>query len=151
MRHIPFEEEFDAIINMFSAFGYLESEEEDQKVLNQVRKALKPQGLFLLETIHQAWLVRNFQSRGWHIGAGGAIVLEERDLNLLTGRNEVRVTLIQPDGTRQEQEHAMRIYTAAELVRLVTQAGLKIDAVYGGLDGRELTLDAHRLVLIAGK
>ena len=49
MRRIPFEGEFDAVINMFTAFGYLESEEEDQEVLRQVYKALKPGGVFLLE------------------------------------------------------------------------------------------------------
>jgi SAM-dependent methyltransferase len=151
MRHIPFEDEFDAVINMFSAFGYLESEEEDQKVLNQVRKALKPGGLFLLDTIHQAWVLRNFEPRGWGISRDGTAILEERELNLLTGRNDVTVTLIQPDGTRREYGHAMRIYTAAELVRMLAQAGLEIDAAYGGLDGRELTLDAPRLVLIARK
>lgn len=149
MRQVPFEEEFDAVINIFSAFGYLESQEEDRKVLDQVHKALKPGGLFLLEIIHRAWLVRNFESRGWHLGTDGAVVLEERELNLLTGRNEVTVTLIHPDGARQEHQHAMRIYSATELMRMVTQAGLTVEAAYGGLDGRELTLDSNRLVLLA--
>jgi SAM-dependent methyltransferase len=151
MRHIPFEDEFDAVINMFSAFGYLESEEEDLKVLRQIRNALKPNGLFLLEIIHQAWLVRNFESRGWHAETDGLIVLEERELNLLTGRNEVTVTLIDRDGGRRERQHAMRIYTAAELVRMVRRAGLSIEAAHGGLDGRDLTLESNRLVLLATK
>ena len=151
MRHIPFEEKFDAVINMFSAFGYLESEAEDQKVLTQVRKALKPGGLFLLETVHHAWLMRNFEPRGWNIIEDDTIVLDAREMNLHTGRNEVTVTLIHPDGTRREYRHAMRIYTAAELVRMVTEADLDIDAVYGGLDGAELTLDAHRVILIGRK
>ena len=33
MREIPFENKFDAIVNMYSSFGYLESEAEDLKVL----------------------------------------------------------------------------------------------------------------------
>jgi len=149
MRHIPFNEEFDAVINMFSAFGYLESEKEDQSVLGQVRRALKRGGLFLLDTIHQAWLLRNFESRGWHAGTDGVMVLEERELDLLTGRNEVTVTLIDPEGARRKYHHAMRIYSAAELVRMVTQAGLTVEAAYGGLDGSQLTLNSNRLVLVA--
>ena len=151
MRDVPFEREFDAVINMFSAFGYLESEEEDQKVLDQVYKALKPGGVFLLEIIHRAWLVRNFESRGWHVGMDGVIVLEARELNLLTGRNEVTVTLIDRNGARHVRQHAMRIHSAAELVRMVTQTGLIVEAAYGALDGRELTLDTNRLVLLARK
>ncbi|HJT54986.1 MAG TPA: class I SAM-dependent methyltransferase, partial [Ktedonobacteraceae bacterium] len=42
MRNIPFENEFDAVINIFTAFGYLENEDEDQLVLQQIQKALKP-------------------------------------------------------------------------------------------------------------
>ena len=34
MREIPFENKFDAIVNMYSSFGYLESEAEDLKVWN---------------------------------------------------------------------------------------------------------------------
>ena len=38
MRDIPFTDEFDAVINMFTAFGYFESEEEDEKVLARRRR-----------------------------------------------------------------------------------------------------------------
>jgi 2-polyprenyl-3-methyl-5-hydroxy-6-metoxy-1,4-benzoquinol methylase len=40
MREIPFENKFDAIVNMYSSFGYLESEAEDLKVLESAVKAL---------------------------------------------------------------------------------------------------------------
>jgi len=151
MRRVPFKEAFDAVINMFSAFGYLETKSEDQKVLDQVRDALKPGGLLLLDTINQAWLVRHFESRNWHAGMNDIMVLEERELNLVTGRNEVTVTMIHPDGRRRERHHAMRIYTAAELVSMVTEAGLAVEATYGGLSGEALTLESNRVVILARK
>ncbi|HXX78690.1 MAG TPA: class I SAM-dependent methyltransferase, partial [Ktedonobacteraceae bacterium] len=61
MRNIPFANAFDAVINIFTAFGYLETQEEDQQVLRQVSKALKPDGLFLLETLHREALIRHFK------------------------------------------------------------------------------------------
>ena len=151
MREIPFEGEFDAVINMFSAFGYLEDEGEDLQVLRQVRQALKPGGLFLMEIIHREALMGRFQPRGWHHGEDGIIVLEDRRFNLLTSRNEVEVTLIHPDGRRTVYHHAMRIYSLAELVRLLQAADLPVEAVYGGLDGSDLTLDSRRLVVLARK
>ncbi len=42
MRTIPFERRFDAVVNLFSPFGYFNSREEDRKVLSQIAKALKP-------------------------------------------------------------------------------------------------------------
>ena len=53
MRQIPFEEHFDAVINIFTSFGYLESEEEDMQVLYQVAKALKPGGRLLMDMINR--------------------------------------------------------------------------------------------------
>ena len=148
MRYIPFEDEFDAVINIFTAFAYLESQAEDQKVLDQVFKALKPGGLFLMETINRDAFMRRFMPYSISHHEDGLIVLEERHFNLLTSRMEVQVTMIQPDGTRSLHGHAMRFYTLTELADMLAAAGLQLAAYHGGLDGSELTLDSHRLVLL---
>ena len=151
MRRIPFEGEFDAVINMFTAFGYLESEEEDQEVLRQVHKALKPGGLFLLEVMQREWLMRHFDPGGVMRHADGLIVLEERDFDMLTSRCNVRVTMLLPDGQRREYGHAARIYTLTDLVRMMNLAGLHVEGYYGGLDGSTLGMDSRRLVMVAAK
>ncbi|GAC1358635.1 MAG: class I SAM-dependent methyltransferase [Ktedonobacteraceae bacterium] len=150
MRTIPFVSEFDAIINIFTSFGYLQNEAEDQIVLQQVQKALKPGGSFLLETVHQARVVRTISPHGITRYDDDLIVLEERHIDLLTSRNEVRVSLLHPEGKRTEHRQSMRIYTLTELVRMLASAGLQVQAYYGGLEGGPLTLDS-RLVLLARK
>ncbi len=150
MRNIPFENEFDAIINIFTSFGYLQDEYEDQHVLQQVHKALKPGGKFLLETVHQARVVRTTSPHSITRYSDDLIVLEERHIDLLTSRNEVRVSLLDPQGKRTEHRQSMRIYTLTELVRMLENAGLQIQAYYGGLEGGPLTLDS-RLALVAQK
>lgn len=150
MRTIPFENEFDAIINIFTSFGYFEHEEEDQQVLQQVHKALKPGGLFLLETIYQPRVVRSFSPYGIIRYDDGLIVLEERRLDLLRSRNEIRVTILYPDGRRTEYRQSIRIYTLTELVRMLAEAGLKTRAYYGGLDSSALTPDS-RLAVVSQK
>ncbi len=150
MRTIPFENEFDAIINIFTSFGYLQDEDEDQRVLQQVQKALKPGGKFLLETVHQARVVRTTSPHGITRYSDDLIVLEERHIDLLTSRNEVRVSLLHPQGKRTEHRQSMRIYTLTELVRMLEHAGLQILTYYGGLEGGLLTLDS-RLALLAQK
>jgi len=111
MREIPFVDEFDAIINIFTAFGYLESDAEDQLVLHQVHKALRPGGRLLLELMHRDALVRGFQPFGVSRSEDDVLVTEERRFDQRTGRNSVRVTLIYPDGRRTELGHQARIYT----------------------------------------
>jgi SAM-dependent methyltransferase len=147
MRQIPFEAEFDAAINIFTAFGYFDTEDEDLAVLRQVRNALKPGGVFLLETMHRDALIRGFQPHGITRHEDGLLVLEERAFDQLSGRNHTRLTMIQPDGTRREHEYRTRVYAATELARLCASAGLEVVAHYGGLDGSALTLTGRRLVL----
>ena len=147
MRVIPFDGELDAVINIFTAFGYFETEDEDLEVLRQVRKALRPGGVFLLETMHRDALIRGYQPSGITRHDDGLIVLEERAFDQLSGRNRVRVTLIHPGGERREHEYAVRVYSATELARLCASAGLEVVAHHGGLDGSALTVNSRRLVL----
>ena len=151
MRNIPFENEFDAVINIFTAFGYLEDQGEDQKVLRQVCKALKQGGLFLIETLHREGLMRRYTPHMIRHYPEGLIELEERSFDLLTSRSEVNVTRIYPDGQRTEYSHSTRVYTLTEFVQMLAVAGLRVKSYFGALDRSELTIDSFRLILLAQK
>lgn len=149
MRHMPFAAEFDAAINIFNAFGYFETEDENLAVLQSVRGALKPGGLFLLETVGRDTVVRQFMPAEVDRLADGTLALQEQRFDLLTSRLEVTVTLVAPDGARREHHQSIRLYTATELAALFDAAGLAVEGVYGGLDGSELALESSRLVVLA--
>ncbi len=151
MRNIPFENEFDACINIFTAFGYLETQDEDQQVLKQVYRALKPGGLFLLEIIHREGLMRHFSPHMIEHHPDGLIVLEERSFDLFTSRSEVTITMIYPDGQRTEYSHSLRVYTLTELVQMLEVAGLHVKAYFGAWDRSALTIDNFRLILLSQK
>lgn len=48
----PLPETFDAIINLFTTFGYFEKDEENLHVLDSVVKMLKEEGLFVLDYLN---------------------------------------------------------------------------------------------------
>jgi SAM-dependent methyltransferase len=151
MRQVPFENEFDAVINIFTAFGYFENEEEDRKVLRQVYRALKPGGRFLLELKHREDVIRHYRPTGVTRFDDGLLVTHESELDLLTSRNHVTMTMLFPDGRRKEYRHSVRMYTLTELVQMCDAAGLRLEAHYGSLDGSPLTLDSKRLALLCRK
>jgi SAM-dependent methyltransferase len=147
MREIPFEQKFDAVINIFTSFGYLENENEDRRVLEQVAKALKPEGLFLLETVYQPKVIRSYTPHGIIHYADGMTVLEERQIDLRTSRNEIYITLLYPDGSQGKQHQSMRIYTLTELIHMLEEAGLEVLDYYGGLDRSPLSMDSRLVIL----
>lgn len=151
MREIDFADEFDAVINMFTSFGYLESEAEDEKVLGKVAQALKSGGKFLLDVVNRDRLIRDFQAREWHAADEGWLVLEERTFDHLSGRMETRWVCVARDGVRYERLSSVRLYTASELRTMLERAGLKVTNLFGDYDGSPYSWDSQRLIVVACK
>jgi SAM-dependent methyltransferase len=151
MRQIPYEDEFDAVINLFTAFGYFESDADDRRVLDGVARALRPGGGFLVDTIHPPWLYRHFEPRGWSELDDGTVFLEDRSLDLRRGRIDARWVGIRPDGTRSELWSSVRLYTLADLVEMLSAAGMELERACGGFDGSELGIDSRRMIVLARK
>jgi SAM-dependent methyltransferase len=152
MRVIPFAERFDAIINMFTAFGYLESEEEDLRVLEAIARALKPGGRLLMDLLNREWVVANYAERDWHPGEDGTLYLEQRRFDLSTSRNHVTFTAVSPEGKRREVGgHHVRLYTLTETIELLTRSGLRMIEVYGGFDGEPYSITTRRMIVVAVK
>ncbi len=151
MREIDFESDFDLVINMFTAFGYLESDDEDQKVLGAIGKALKPGGVFFIDMMGRDGLMRRFKPRHWDENSRGDIVVAERKMDMLTGRIDCREVELFADGSRREVNHSIRVYTFTELEKMLNQAGIKVESTWGGFDGSDFTMDSSRMIVVGRK
>jgi SAM-dependent methyltransferase len=152
MREIPFSSHFDAIVNMYSSFGYLESEAEDAKVLASIANALKPEGRLLLDMLNREWAVANYIQHDWHAGPDGTLYVELRELDLASSRMHVSFSIVGPGGGRRDSiGHHIRLYTLTETVRLLERAGMTMTGVYGGFDGESYSIDTRRMIILAQK
>ena len=151
MREIPWAGRFDAVINMFTAFGYFDDESENQKVLHAVRRALKPGGKLLMEMMPRDRLARIFQARDWEQFEDGTIAWYEREFDAVTGINTQRTTYRTPDGALHHRGHRVRVYTPTELCRMLREAGLEPVTVLDGSDGTPYTMDSYRMAILAQK
>ena len=154
MRQLPddFENQFDAVINMFSSFGYLESENDDQQVLVQIAKSLKPGGKLMTDLLNREWVIINNEEFDWHQHEDGRVVLERRVLSLEKSINHLTYTEILPDGTRRVMSDLkMRLYTLTEMIKMLGNAGLTLQNVYGGFRGEDYTVNTRRMIVVASK
>ena len=151
MREIPAGAQFDAVVNLFTAFGYFDDEEENQRVLDGVAAALVPGGRFLIDVGSLLALSRRYRERWWQKLEDGVIEFDEHSFDFLRGRNAARWTFIRPDGTRTELVHSVRVYAPHELARMLERAGLEVESAWGGFDGSEVSFDTWRLILLARK
>lgn len=151
MREIGFTAEFDAVINMFTSFGYLETTDEDQKVINAASLALRGGGLLLLDLMNRDWLMNVFKPIDWHENSRGDLICAERMFDSVTGRINAREVTIHPDGRRTETSHSIRLYTYNEIENMLQQAGLTVQSTYGGFDSTPFDRQSRRMIVIARK
>lgn len=59
MRQVFAEKEFDYVFNLFTSFGYFDSQEEHLQAIQAVATALKPKGYFLLDFLNPYRVIHN--------------------------------------------------------------------------------------------
>ena len=149
MRELPWEDAtFDAVINLWTAFGYFETPADDRRALAEIARVLKPGGRFVLDTANAIGLMRMFRPQGWRELDDGTFMLEERSLDVATGRMSAYWTFLK-DGSRTDLAFEHRLYSAAEYNDLFRGAGLEPVAWFGDFEGGPLTIDTFRLVAVA--
>ncbi len=140
---------FDAVINVFTSFGYFEEAADDKRVLENVYKSLKDDGKFLIDIMGKEVLARIFQEKRWR-EEDGVIILEEAKLSEDWGSVDSRWIIIR-DGRRDECRLSLRLYSAAELCELLKSCGFGRAEVFGDLSGSPYDQTAKRLVVVAHK
>ena len=151
MRALDFAGAFDAAYSYFTSFGYY-SDDENERVLENVARALVPGGRFLLDVMNRDYLLTHPNQRTWHQREDGALLMEENGLDLATSRVTSRQILIAPGaGAHVTKEYDLRAYTCAELTVLLRRWGLRVTRVLGGPDGSEYSTESRRLALVAAR
>ena len=145
VRALPWTEEFDVVVNWFTAFGYFD-DDENRRVLGNVHGALRPGGRFLLELNHGPTLIAGFLP-SVVTRRGEDAMIDEHTYNPLTGRvHNVRTIL--RHGRVREARFSTRLFAFPELRDWLTQAGFSRVEGFDG-EGDPLTLASRRLVVLA--
>jgi ubiquinone/menaquinone biosynthesis C-methylase UbiE len=149
MRWLPWQGQFDACVNLFTAFGYFEDDSENEEVLRQVYRVLKPEGRFFLDLSNRDYYLLHLWPNGWR-RHGQAVILEETSFDPITCR--FTMTFTWADTARWESlTHSVRHYTVPELAAMLRRAGLEPVQYYGDFDGQNFDLFSKRLIIIARK
>lgn len=129
MRDMSFEEQFDGVYCWNTSFGYFE-EEKNAAVIDNVHRALKSEGLLLLDVVNRDFLIRQTPSLAWFEG-DGCVCMDEMNVDFITSRMKVKRTIMLDDGRTREIEYSVRVYSLHELGRILHEHGFKVCEVSG--------------------
>ena len=138
---------FDAAVNLFTSIGYL-GDEQDTRALAEIGRVLRPGGRLVLEAMHRDLLVREFHEQDWRLLGAGRLLLEQRTFDAAAGVAQVTQTLIEGSGERESRSYSIRVYSATELVAMLTRAGFAEARCHGDLAGGDFGTGT-RLVIVA--
>ncbi|HEX3866284.1 MAG TPA: class I SAM-dependent methyltransferase, partial [Gemmatimonadaceae bacterium] len=116
MRKLPsrWTGRFDAVVNLFTSFGFFADPRDDERVVAEFARVLAPDGVVIWHGGSRDGVVARFLSRDWWQTSDGTLVAHERSFDSLSGRLSVHAVWSGPNGAGT-RDHAIRLYTPTRL------------------------------------
>lgn len=152
MRKMPsrWSGRFDAVLNLFTSFGFFADPADDARVINEFARVLKPGGMLIWYGGNRDGVMARFLERDWWQTADGTLIAQERSFDPLSGM--LTVNTVWSGKKRQgARDHRIRLYTPTRLAELCADAGLIVEMAYDGLSDRPLTRKSSEMMLVARK
>ncbi|GAP97098.1 class I SAM-dependent methyltransferase [Leptolyngbya sp. NIES-2104] len=147
MRSLPWSNQFDAIFNLFTAYGYFD-DAGNHRVLEETYRSLKPGGSLLLDLINRDFMLRQFQPSSV-VKRDDNYLIDQTRFDILTGQTHTERTIIR-DGQIRRMQYSVRHFTYTEIQSWLMQAGFQQVEGYGS-NGDNLTLESRRMIVVAQK
>lgn len=147
MRSVPLTDRFDAVVNLFTSFGYFAEPSDNERVLKEIQRLLKPDGRFIIDYLNPSYVAAHLVPHS--VRTEGEITIDERR-RIEDGF--VRKTIVlQDEKNRGERvyEEQVKLLDRATFLQMLNRAGLVVDAVYGGYDASPYEpADSKRMIFV---
>lgn len=147
MRRLPISSKFDLVLNLFTSFGYFDTDDENIKVLNQIYHVLKKNGIFVLDYFNSAFVQKNLIPK--HKNRLGEVVVEQERF-IKDSRVQKKINIIKDDKKSTFYE-SVKMYQPDEIFSMLKSVGLKISKIFGNYDGQVFNEDSPRLLIFGEK
>ncbi|HEX6630618.1 MAG TPA: methyltransferase domain-containing protein [Gemmatimonadaceae bacterium] len=152
MRRLParWTGRFDAVLNLYTSFGFFLDARDDRRVIEELARVLKPGGTLIWNGGSRDGVMARFLGRDWWRSDDGTLIAHERTFDPLSGFLTIRSTWEGP-AAAGEREHRIRLYTATQIAHLCAAAGLVVEEAYHGWTRRPLHRRSTDMTLVARK
>jgi len=148
MRDIEEQHTFHLVVQLFSSFGYFESEQDDRQVLDNVFQALLPGGRYVLDLINAEYL-KNKLCPHSRKAIDNLTVDEHRQI---IGNRVIKdICITSPEETLEFQE-SVRLFEPAHIKTMLLEAGFEVEQVLGDYNGTPFSAaESPRMLIFCRK
>lgn len=146
IRAFPYRDSaFDLVVNLFTSFGYFETDLEHELVIRDLARVIAPHGTFVLDYLNAEAVREQLVPHDERI-IGERVVEQRREITD-AGRFVVKHISLKKEG--REFVERVRLFTRRELEEMLDRAGFRIETAYGDYGGESLTETSPRVILLA--
>lgn len=151
MRKLParWSRRFDAVVNLFTSFGFFTDPADDAKVIAGFARVLKPGGALLWHGGSRDGVMARFLSRDWWETTDGTIIAHERSFDPLSGVLTIESSWRGGAKRPGHRTHRIRLYTATRIAELCAAAGLIVEQAWDGFGEKALGRKSGEMMLVA--
>ena len=148
IRNFIIDKKFDLIVNLFTSFGYFESDEENFKVFEIAYNNLNEKGIFVFDYFNKKFLEKNLKPSS-NLNLDDGEIIQKRRIE--KGR-VIKDIIIKKNGSEKRFNESVKIYSLDEIKSQLISAKFKIKDILGSFDGKEFHEDiSDRIIIIAQK
>lgn len=146
MRALPFvDHSFGLVVNLFTSFGYFDTDAQHLRVLAEVARVTRRGGTFVLDYLNAEEVRRTLVPEDERM-VGGRLVHQKRRVSR-DGRYVEKT--IDADGCDTTYVERVRLFTPDDLRMMLEESGFAVVREYGDYDGGAWTETSSRLILFA--
>lgn len=151
VRALPFATaSFDGVVNVFTSLGLFLEDAEDVRALREAHRVLRPEGAFLLETMHRDDVITAYAERDeWTLDDGTEVRVRRR-FDPITGTSYESLRWRRGSESGRKA-HALRLRTGTEVDALLRAAGFEDIEYFGDWSGAPFRHDSAHLIAVARK
>lgn len=133
MRTLPWRDgAFGSLVMLFTCFGYFDTPTEDETVIREVARVIRPGGLFVLDFLNADRVRRTLVPEGERV-VERRIVRERRWIDERGPFVRKRIEIGAP--IERVYEERVRLYRPTELQALLERNGFTLSGIWGEYDG----------------
>jgi ubiquinone/menaquinone biosynthesis C-methylase UbiE len=133
MRILPFRRAHFEVAILLDAFGFFETEQDNDAVLANIARVLAPHGRLCLKTVNGDPILADFRGSDTE-EREGAVVTISRTLTLEPPRMTENIVVSGSRGNG-EYERRQRLYRSDEICRMIEHAGFSIFGIFSSANG----------------